>query len=241
MNQQEFVERAAALNLTRAGQAIALLWFYRHNQLFDERSVSDLASDLQAAGLGRPNVTSLRATLQRSRETVRGRRPGTFQINVRYVDQLNRTYEPLLNTHHVAITSSVLNADAVRGTRRYLEKIFDEINGCYDYQFYDGSAVLLRRLLEMLIIEAFVHAGDANHIKNGNQFMGLDILITRISGYGNFHLSRNATRTMLDIKELGDNAAHGRTYLTQKVDIDDIKAAARRLIDELLILAGIIR
>lgn len=41
------------------------------------------------------------------------------------------------------------------------------------------------------------------------------------------------------IKELGDTAAHDRTYLTSPNDIDDNKLAMRRLIQELLNLAGI--
>jgi hypothetical protein len=41
------------------------------------------------------------------------------------------------------------------------------------------------------------------------------------------------------IKELGDTAAHDRTYLTSVNDIDENKMAIRRLIQELLTLAGI--
>ena len=41
------------------------------------------------------------------------------------------------------------------------------------------------------------------------------------------------------VKELGDTAAHDRTYLTKPLDIDDNKLAFRRLIQELLGLSNI--
>jgi hypothetical protein len=44
---------------------------------------------------------------------------------------------------------------------------------------------------------------------------------------------------MKDIKQLGDTAAHDRTYITPPVDIDDLKPRYRRLINELLEKAGI--
>jgi hypothetical protein len=44
---------------------------------------------------------------------------------------------------------------------------------------------------------------------------------------------------MNEIKQLGDIAAHDRTYITPNVDIDDLKSKYRRMIAELLKLAGV--
>ena len=44
---------------------------------------------------------------------------------------------------------------------------------------------------------------------------------------------------MDEVKRLGDTAAHDRTYITQQVDIDDLKARYRKLVAELLVLAGV--
>jgi len=46
---------------------------------------------------------------------------------------------------------------------------------------------------------------------------------------------------MQEVKDLGDTAAHDRVYITQQTDIDDMKPSFRRLIEELLLLAGIKR
>ena len=44
---------------------------------------------------------------------------------------------------------------------------------------------------------------------------------------------------MDEVKQIGDTAAHDRTYITQQGDIDDLKTKYRKLISELLVLAGI--
>jgi hypothetical protein len=60
----------------------------------------------------------------------------------------------------------VLPHALVRGTRGYLERITNQINGCYEHGWFDGCAVMMRRLIETLIIEAFEHHSIAHKIKN---------------------------------------------------------------------------
>ena len=67
----------------------------------------------------------------------------------------------------------------------------------------------------------------------------LDPIIAHIKGDTTVALSRAAPKTMDEVKQLGDTAAHDRTYITQQVDIDDVKARYRKLIVELLALASI--
>jgi len=236
-----FLKKVSKLDLTRAGQAIALLWFYRQNQLYDERSVSELADDLFNGGLGRPNVTLLKKDLQKSPITVKGKRINTFQINVKYLDDLDNTYGQFIDVKNISVTSSVLDFDMVKGTRRYIEKIVFQINGSYDFGFYDGCAVLIRRLLESLMIEVFISKSITQEIKSGGVFLGLEQLINKINLHTEFNLGRKSGKHMTAIKEIGDNAAHDRVYITQKQDIDEIKKDTRVLIQELLFLSGIIK
>ena len=69
----------------------------------------------------------------------------------------------------------------------------------------------------------------------------LDRLITHVTSDALVSLSRNSPKTMHEVKQLGDTAAHDRTYITPQVDIDDLKPKYRRLIQELLAKAGITR
>ena len=46
---KEFATKLAELDLTHVDRAIALLWYYRQTQEFEERSAFELANDLHDA------------------------------------------------------------------------------------------------------------------------------------------------------------------------------------------------
>jgi hypothetical protein len=52
-------------------------------------------------------------------------------------------------------TQQILPHAMVRSTRGYLERVCFQINGCYEQGWFDACAVMMRRLLETLIVEAF--------------------------------------------------------------------------------------
>jgi hypothetical protein len=238
-DRKSFAEKIAQLNLSRVEQAIALLWFYRQSQEYEERTASELAEDLADEHLGKPNVTNLHRDLLKSRMTVKGKRNNTFQIHARYLSLLNEKYNPQITSHPVIITSSVIPIELFQGTKPYLEKLVIEINGAYDYTFYDCSAVLIRRLLESLIIEVYVFKNIVQEIRFNNAFVMLDALIGKIVNNPTIVLGRNTHKAMLEIKKVGDTAAHDRSYITQKEDIDDIKLDARRTFKELLTICNL--
>lgn len=155
------------------------------------------------------------------------------------MSELDSQYNKILHARTVAITDSVIPFDWVAGTRTYLERIVQQINGSYDYGFFDCCATLCRRLLESLIIEVFISQGRRDEIQNQGIFLALEALINRICSDHAITLSRNSRRHMLDIKELGDTASHDRVYITLKQDIDDTKFRYRRIINELLVAAAI--
>jgi hypothetical protein len=235
----DFAHGLAQKSLSHVDRAVALLWYYRHTQEFEERSASALATDLHDEGFPKPNVTRLASDLRRSQFTARGKRPGTFQIDVRHIATLDESYLPLLGTRKAKVTGAVLASDALAGTRGYLEQLAHQINGAYDYGFFDGCAVLSRRLMETLVIEVYVHLGRHHEIQHNGVFLPLDRLLAHIKGDTSVTLGRATPKTMEDVKHLGDTAAHDRTYITTQVDIDDIKARYRKLIGELLVLAGV--
>jgi hypothetical protein len=235
----DFARELAQRSLSHVDRAVALLWYYRHTQEFEERSSSALAADLHDEGFPKPNVTRLAADLKRSRYTARGKRAGTFQIDVRQVAALDDAYLPLLGTKRVKVTGAVLASDTLTGTRGYLEQLAHQINGTYDSGFFDACAVLCRRLMETLVIEVYIHRGRHHEIQQNGVFVSLDRLLAHIKGDKSVALGRATPKAMDDVKQLGDTAAHDRTYVTMQVDVDDIKARYRRLIGELLGLAGI--
>jgi hypothetical protein len=229
----------AKLTLSHVDRAIAFLWFYRQTQEFEERTAKELASDLHDEAFPNPNVTRLKDDLSKSKFTVNGKRKGSFQIDVRRLPELDTSYLPLLKIRNVKVSESIIPGDWVQGSRRYIEQLVRQINGAYDYEFYDGCAALCRRLMESLIIDVYIASGRAHEIQDNGVFFGLERLISTIRADRNITLGRNVPKTMDETKQLGDTAAHDRVYITPRQDIDDLKARYRRMIRELLDLAKI--
>jgi hypothetical protein len=239
VTRSEFAKELAGLTLSHADRAIAFLYYYRETQQFEERTASSLASDLFEEGFPKPNVTHLKASLAKSKHTLKGKQEGSFKLDLRKVPELEKDYGSYLKTKKVAVGNALIPPEWVTGTRVYLEKMVYQINGSYEYAFFDACAALCRRLMESLIIEVYIYEKRQHEIQQNGVFISLEKLIKYITGDSNLTLGRNSSQTMSDIKQLGDTAAHDRTYITPQIDIDDLKARYRRLIKELLDKAGI--
>lgn len=235
----EFLQALSGLGLTHAGRAIALLWYYRQTQEFEERTASELADDLLDEGFPKPNVTRLHDELRRSRYVVRGRKTSMYQLDARRLRDLDERYSEILALRKVKVSATIIPSDWFEGSRPYLERLVYQINGCYEYAFYDACGALTRRLMETLIIEIYVHQKRQHEIQKNGVFLPLERLIAHIRSDQEVTLSRNAPKTMTEIKQLGDTAAHDRVYITEQIDIDDVKARYRKLIRELFALSGI--
>jgi hypothetical protein len=70
-----------------------------------------------------------------------------------------------------------------KNTRSYIEEVCRELNGSFHHAYYNAAAVMLRRLLETLIIEAYEHLGREAEIKDGGgNYLMLGDLAERVSG-----------------------------------------------------------
>ena len=156
-------------------------------------------------------------------------------INVAIRSELGPPAEGLL-----ADTQCVVPNSVVRGTRGYIEKIVNQANGCYENGWFDACAVLLRRLIETLIIEAFEKHSLARTIKNPQgDFYYLRDLVRICNAESTWNLSRNCKQALPKLKDLGDKSAHSRRYNAHRGDIDPLLADIRLVVQELVYLAGL--
>lgn len=138
-----------------------------------------------------------------------------------------------------AKSEAIVYKPLVKNTRGYIEKISNQINGCYEMGWFDGCAVLIRRLVETLIIEVFESKGIENKIKKNDDYMFLRDMISVTLSETALNLSRNAKQALPRLKDIGDKSAHSRRFIAIRHDIDDIKPDLRLIIQELLIISGI--
>jgi hypothetical protein len=136
-------------------------------------------------------------------------------------------------------TQPVIPFSVVRGTRGYLERVANQVNGAYANGWYDACAVMIRRMLETLLIEAFEHGNIAGKIKNpAGEFLYLRDLIDKSLQEPAWNLSRNCKQALPKLKDIGDKSAHSRRYNAHRGDIDPLLSDLRLVVQEFVYLAG---
>lgn len=129
----------------------------------------------------------------------------------------------------------------VNSHRGYLVTIGRQMNGCFAEGWYDACAVMMRRLFEVAIIEAFEGKDRAAAIRgpDGN-IVHLSELVARTLSEPALQLSRNTRKALPELRDVGHLSAHGRFYHAQKQDIDRVRTNFRVTIEELLHHAGLL-
>ena len=163
-------------------------------------------------------------------------------LSKRLQSEVRETFRPPQEGYW-AKTEQVIPLFLVQGTRGYIEKVANQINGCYENGWYDACAVMIRRLIETLLIEAFERHGIANEIKNPNgDFLPLEDIINRAAAESvKWNLSREVKRALPKLKQLGDRAAHSRRFNARRVDIDKMVDSVRFVVEELLYISELKR
>ena len=157
--------------------------------------------------------------------------------------EINFLFQTLINpaitispTH--TPTDDLFPIELVRETRGYIERIGEQACGSYDQGWYDSAAVMIRRLLEILIIESFEANGITSKIqKPDGTFYYLQDLVTLTLNETSWTLGRNVKKGLPNLREIGNQSAHGRRYIARKTDLDNVKKELRLTIEELVILS----
>ena len=183
--------------------------------------------------------TRLLATLQEQRIS-----PGDRFAAFRELDILVRSrLQPAFDApppDPTTILEPVLPSAVVKGTRGYLQKLALQANACYEARCFDACSVMLRKLVEVLLIEVYEAKNKQASIQNaaGEYFM-LGEIISRALAEGSWAFGRETRRALPDIKLLGDRAAHNRRFVATKTDVDKLLGGVRATVDDLLHLAGL--
>jgi len=130
-------------------------------------------------------------------------------------------------------------------TRGYVEAVCKQLNGCVRAAYYDAAAVMLRRLLETLIIEAYEHLQREDEIKDqAGGFFLLKELVERANGekgHRGLNLGRDAKATLDKVRNTGNWSAHARRYNAVSNDLASVQAGVRLTVQELISIAGLQR
>ena len=126
--------------------------------------------------------------------------------------------------------------------RGYLVRVGRQMNGAYAEGWYDACAVMMRRLLETVIIEAFEKKGIDSKIKDSNgDFLMLTMLVEKALAETAWNLPRNVKRDLSKLKDAGHKSAHNRWYLAEKTDIDKVEPVFRESVEAFLHAAELLK
>lgn len=127
-------------------------------------------------------------------------------------------------------------------TRRgYLVTVARQMNGSFAVGWYDACAVMMRRLVEASIIEAYEGRGIQPKVKNANDdYLQLTDLVNRALAEPTFNLSRNTKRELPQLRDVGHQSAHGRYFTAQQADIERVRQGCRIVVEEFLHIAGLL-
>jgi hypothetical protein len=238
MTLDEFCTRLSTLTLSQTKQALAVLWFHDEKTPATEMNAGELARIIHRAGLGNPHSTQLGEAVKKSGMVIASGSGFTLKVLSRI--QIREWLVPILGDPKPQVDQDLgyLSRQVWRDTRDYVEKVCEQMNGCYQYGFFDAASVMMRRLIETLIIEAYEALHRESEIKdpNGNYLMLRD-LVARAIGAKPIGLGRDARDALGKIKEMGDRSAHNRRYNAVKSDMDKVQSGVRVIVDELLNIA----
>lgn len=242
----DYVEKTELQNKPEKEKALLLCFYrikeYREDNIFDMPIILDLFS---SCGYSMPNSSRLKNNLTSgSNKTFRSiKSTQKLEIIPLVLQNLERDLGKLWEDDiTIDSNSELLDEQKFCGKRGFLDKLIHQINHCYSNNCYDGSAVLMRRLLEVLLILSYQKIGidDCIKAKDENGYIMLDGIVKDAMSNTQLNLSR--IKSELDkIRKVGNFSAHGLTYSASKKDIDDIKLGYRVLVEELYSKSGLMK
>jgi len=205
--------------------------------------VSSIARILHhEAGYAEQNKTRLKNGLTKDKRTAKAN-GGEFRIRVGARDELDKQFGSIAQIKIAKVTNSVIPVELFQCTRGYIEKVVHQLNASYDCGLFDCTAVMCRRLLETLIIEAYEKIGRQATIKDSDDnymmYSGLLSVVENDLKSSKLSLSRNSLKGLKDYKKLGDQSAHNRRFNARQDDIDRVRDGLRIASEELLHIAGL--
>jgi hypothetical protein len=238
MDLSQFARRLIEAKRPEIDVAIGILWHADRQSQDQGLTAKEIAEIIHTSGGAMPNVSRLRGRLESDKRCIKTR-SDEFQISGRSRLDLTNHFREFAGPMRPENSGSVLDVEPFSSSRKYIKNVLHQINASYDHALFDCCAVMCRRLLETLIIDAFDHQGQLNLIKDGNgEILMLSGLIGVLNDQTAFRVGRQTKQAATKLKSIGDWSAHNRTFMAQRSHIDGIAHDLSVATMDLLHLAG---
>lgn len=220
-------------------EVVALVAFYRlRTHGITEFTIEDAAKWLLEVHLS-ADVESLARSMKRSARFIAGGTKGTFRLHASELSRLGAALPDLAAaSEEVVAGGSVLPRAVYLETKGYLRKLCDEVNACYENNIFDGCALLMRKLIEVLLIQAFENLGLEDTIRDPDS--GRPVVLAKLVKESKERLGLARWTGLLDqVRDFGNYSAHIKELNWTKRDVDGVNLLEYRvLVEQLMYMAG---
>lgn len=218
-----------------------LAYFHQKTSGSPDFSRSHVSEWFSSLDLPKPNLSRIEKNLSASRDFIKGKAKGSFRLHPVTFDLLQSELPGIHVASEEVISDDVILPKPVyEASRGFIESLSKQINASYEFNIFDGCAVLMRRLLEIMLILSYEHLGIEKAIqdKGGNYYM-LEKIVNDAKSNGTLKLSRDAKSVLGDFRTIGNFSAHKIYYNCRRSDLKKIAVHYRATIEELMYKSGI--
>ncbi|WP_342487606.1 DUF4145 domain-containing protein [Bacillus sp. FSL M8-0266] len=241
MNLSKFIDYSDFLSHSEIDKTKLLCYFFMKNEEALEFNMNDVKKWFLNTGLSSPNTSRLRRNIIKSKDFIRGSTNDIYKLSLVCIKNLEEKFPELnIKTEDIANNNSILPEGLYLNTRGYIENLAKQINASYEFNIFDGCAVLMRRLLEVLLIHTYEKYSIQQQIQDEkNNYFMLEKIVSDAKVNKSIGLSRNTKNSLDDYRTLGNFSAHKIHFNCRRSDIDKVLFEYRATIEELLYKSGI--
>jgi hypothetical protein len=241
MRLEQFSKKADLLSKTEVEKVRLLAFFFLKSADLQQFQVTDVSKWFCVLSLPSPNRTRLGNNLRKSRKFARGDHQDAFRLHAREISALEKEFPELeQKSEEIISDDTILPETLYVKTRGYIESLAKQINASYEHNIFDGCAVLMRRLIEILLILSYENHGIESKIKDSSgNYKILDRIIADAKSDKTLSISRNTKSCLDDFRVLGNFSGHRIYYNCKRQDIRKLMLDYRAAVEEFLYKAGI--
>lgn len=243
MKLQDFIIDSDLLKQTELTKTELLAFYNLKMNGVSEFNINNVLGWFSELNLPTPNSSRLKKNIEKSKLIIKGTQLKTFRLHASEINKLESIFPNLnIKDEDIECGDTILPEKLYTCTRGYIESLSKQINASYENNIFDGCAVLMRRLLEILLIHSYEKLGIQDLIKDRNgDYLLLEGIVSNAKGNTTLNFSRNTKNSLDDYRKLGNFSAHKIFYNCKRNDIDRLMMEYRATIEELLYKSGILK
>lgn len=241
MNLQSYAKAADLPNQSELEKVRRLSYYFHKSEGKRDFSVQDILRWFGALHYHTPNTSRLASRITASKSFIKGAERGEWRLHATDLDELQMLFPGVTSaSEDVVSEDTVLPTAVYENTRGFIESLARQINASYEYNIFDGCAVLMRRLVEVLLILSYENHSIDQIIKlPDGSYKSLDQVISDAKQNGSLKLTRDTKATLDTFRTLGNFSAHKIYYNCRRSDLKHSLSGFRTTIEELLYKSGL--